>query len=69
MMEYLSVCKVRCKKCGDVLGREFNSPDETGAVMEYCSCGAIGFDPDPIAWRIIGDIDGFEKLFEIGEQE
>lgn len=66
-MKYLSVCKVRCKKCGDVLGREFNSPTETGATMEYCSCGAIGFDPDPITWRISGNIDDCESLFEVKE--
>ena len=64
-MEYLAVCKVRCKKCGDVLGREYQSANEHGGPMEYCSCGAIGFDPDPITWRVAGDIEDIEKMFEV----
>ena len=63
-MEYCKVCKIRCKKCSDVLGKEYQSPNQPGGPMSYCSCGAIGFDPDPIAWRVVGNIEDCEGLFE-----
>lgn len=67
-MKFLKICKVRCKKCGDILGREYEDPNERGGPMAFCSCGAIGFDPDPILWKVAGCIEDCEKLFEVADK-
>ncbi len=66
-MKFLRVCKVRCKHCGDVLGKEYSSPNQHGGPMTVCSCGKIGFDPDPVIWRALGREEDLEKLFEVAE--
>ena len=68
-MEFLRICKVRCKHCGSVLGREYQSPHEHGGPMEVCSCGKIGFDPGPIMWRATGKEEDREMILEVGQTD
>ncbi len=64
-MKFLRVCKVRCKHCGDILGREYASSSEHGGPLTMCTCGKIGFDPGPICWRVLGEMEDLETLFEV----
>ena len=67
---WLKVCRVRCKLCGDVLERTYQSRKDYGGQMFWCSCGNLGLDPDPVLWRIgYHQKDSYEILHELAEEE
>ena len=66
---YLSVCRVKCKRCDDVLERRYKSPNDYGGGMMTCTCGAVGFDPGPVIWRVNGNYDDYEILHELAGKE
>ena len=66
-MKFLRACKVRCKHCGDVLGKEYTHSNQREGPLMMCSCGKIGFDPGPICWRVSGKMEDLETLFEVAD--
>lgn len=59
-MKQYKICRVRCKRCGDVL--EHDNATRTEKMLR-CQCGAVGLDPDALAPRIIAESRGaFEDL-------
>ena len=68
-MEYLKVCRIACKHCGEILERFYNSPADYAGPIMRCSCGMVGLDPAPVFWRAWGDIEDYKILHEIAEKE
>lgn len=61
-MKQYKICRVRCKKCGDIL--EQGTATRAGGLMR-CQCGAVGLDPDELAPRVLAESrDAFEDLSE-----
>lgn len=59
-MKQYKICRIRCKKCGDVL--EHDNATRAAEILR-CQCGAVGLDPDDLAPRIIAESRGaFEDL-------
>lgn len=66
-MKTYRICRVRCKKCGDILEHE-NKTYPTRAELQFCTCGSVGLDPDNLAYRIIAESrDVFEDLSQMEE--
>lgn len=63
-MKFYRICRVRCKRCGDVLEHENKSREENYPRVLYCSCGAVGLDPAASMYRILGSKENFEDLSE-----
>lgn len=58
----MKICRIRCKKCGDVLEHD-NAVRSCGLLR--CRCGAVGLDPDDLAPRILAKSrDDFQDLSE-----
>ena len=68
-MEYLKVCRIACKHCGEVLEREYTGPGDYAGPVMWCSCGKVGLDPAPYFWKAYGDIEDYEILHEFSEVE
>lgn len=64
---WMSVCAFQCKRCGDVLKREYKSPNDYGGGMMTCSCGHLTLDPMPRYYRVFGE--DVENLCKIGGYE
>lgn len=63
-MKYYRVCRVRCKRCGDVLEHVNKTKDESAVRALYCSCGSVGLDPAAVMYRILGSPFDSEDLSE-----
>lgn len=63
-MKCYRVCRVRCKRCGDVLEHVNKTKDENAARVMYCSCRATGVDPAAVMYRILGSPFDYEDLSE-----
>ena len=61
--KYYKVCRVRCKRCGDVLEHVNRSKNELSTLMT-CSCGKVALDPSPLFHRILGNDEDYEDLSE-----
>lgn len=62
-MKYFKVCRVRCRKCGDVL-EYVNKIKLSRGMLRYCSCGAVGLDPATVMYRILGNPEDYEDMSE-----
>ncbi len=63
-MKYYRVCRVRCKRCGDILEYVNKTKDENASRVLYCSCGAVGLDPSAALYRILGTSADYTDLSE-----
>ena len=62
-MKYYHVCRVRCKKCGDLLEYENSSPLDSGRLL-ICRCRKVALDPSATMYRILGEPEDYEDLSE-----
>lgn len=62
-MEKITVNKIRCKKCGDVI--------ESVSVhdFKFCKCGAVAVDGGHEYLRRCGNLEDFEDLSECEKYE
>ncbi len=67
-LKYYRVCRVRCKKCGDVLEHVNQTKDENVCHTSYCRCGTVGLDPSATLYRILGNPSDYEDLSEEWEK-
>lgn len=63
-VKYYRVCRVRCKRCGNVLEHVNSTKDENASRVMYCTCGAVGLDPSATLYRILGNSDDYTDLSE-----
>lgn len=63
------VCRVRCKRCGDVLEYVNLTKADNGSGLIRCSCGKVALDPSPILYRIIGASVDYEDLSEEWDED
>lgn len=63
---WMRVCAFKCLRCGDVLKREYKSPNDYGGGLMTCSCGHLTLDPTPWHWRVVGE--DIENLCESAEK-
>ena len=67
-MKYYRVCRVRCKRCGDVLEHVNQTKGESSTRVMYCSCGSVGLDPAAVMYRVLGSRSDFEDLSEAWDE-
>ncbi len=63
-LTYYRVCRVKCKRCGDVLERINRTKDDNYSRMLHCSCGKVALDPAAIMYRVLGEPADYEDLSE-----
>ena len=63
-MKYYRVCRVRCKRCGEMLEHVNQTKDENAPRVMSCSCGAVGLDPSATLYRILGNSADYTDLSE-----
>ena len=61
---FYRVCRIRCKCCGDVLERTFQTKEMKSYDMQWCQCGKVALDPHVVAYRVIGYPEDYEDLSE-----
>ena len=62
--KHIRICRVRCRRCGDLLEYIHKSKTETPHMLLVCTCKAIIVDPDPISTRVIGNDEDYEELHD-----
>lgn len=67
-LKYYKVCRVRCKRCGDVLEHVNQSKEDNYPRVLFCSCGQVGLDPSASLYRIQGEPGSFDDLSEEWEE-
>ena len=67
-IKYYKVCRIRCRKCGDVL-EYVNKVKLSRGMLRYCSCGAVGLDPAAIMYRTLGNPEDYEDMSEEWDDE
>ena len=68
-MKYFKVCRVRCKRCGDVLEYENQSKQDIGTrAPMYCHCQEVALDASATMYRILGAPEDYEDLSEPWEE-
>ncbi|MBR2861583.1 MAG: hypothetical protein IKB86_07075 [Clostridia bacterium] len=68
-MEYLKICRIACKHCGEILERFYSDPSDYAGPIMWCSCGKVGLNPAPYFWKAYGDIEDYLILHEFAEKE
>ena len=63
-MKYYRVCRVKCKRCGDLLEHVNQTKDENASRVIYCSCGAVGLDPSATLYRVLGNRADYTDMSE-----
>ena len=63
-LTYYRVCRVKCKRCGDVLEHINHTKEFNSHRMMYCSCGKVALDPAVTMFRILGEPSDYEDLSE-----
>lgn len=62
------VCRIRCRKCGDVIEHINHTKTDNYHRLKYCSCGAIGLDPSAMMYRVLATppatLNDYEDLSE-----
>lgn len=64
MLKHYKVCRVKCKRCGDVIKHVNRTKEENYHTTLYCSCGNVGLDPSATLYRIVSKSTDFEDLSE-----
>ena len=68
-IKYYRVCRVKCKRCGDVLEHVNRTKEPQSHRMLTCTCGKVQLDPHVCAYRINGYPEDYEDLSEEWESE
>lgn len=63
-LTHYRVCRVRCKRCGDVLEHVNQTKQDNAPRMLVCSCQKVALDPAALMYRIVGHPDDYEDLSE-----
>lgn len=63
LMKYYKVCRVKCRRCDDVLQYENQSRLDSGR-LQICKCRKVALDPSVTLYRILGDSEDYEDLSE-----
>lgn len=68
--KFYHICRVRCRRCGDLLEYRNRSQQDRGpGRLLVCSCRKVALDPAACLYRILGEPEDYEDLSEYSESE
>jgi len=62
--KYYKICRVKCRRCGNILEHRNRTKADNHFHILRCSCGKVGLDSAAIGYRIVGNPSDYEDFSE-----